>query len=99
MASDRQRSEVLRYGDARWKSEHHEGGRSRQVQSREPRDDPMYGRGTDDTRRIQHHDRCDRSKQKRTSGATPAQDGLRLYQHVKGLSTCHGTSDLAKQGR
>lgn len=27
------------------------------------------------------------------------QDVLHLYQYVSSLSTCHGTSDLAKQGR
>lgn len=53
----------------------------------------------DDTRRIQCNDHCDRSKPHRSSCETSCKDVIHLYQHVKGLSTCHGTSDPAKQGR
>lgn len=48
---------------------------------------------------IQHNDHCDRIKPHRSSSETSLQDGVHLYQHVSSLSTCNGTSDLAKQGR
>ena len=99
MASYRQRNQVLRHRTAERRVEHYERRRSRQVESGKPRNDTMYGRRTDDTRRIQHNDHCDRIKPHRSSSETSLQDGLHLSRHVSSLSTCNGTSDLAKQGR
>ena len=99
MASYRQRNQVLCHWTTERRVEHYERRRSRQVESRKPRNDTMYGRWTDDTRRLQHYDHCDRIKPHRFSSETSEQDGLHLYQYVSSLSTCHGTSDPSKQGR
>lgn len=48
---------------------------------------------------LMDNDHCDRIKPHRSSSETSLQDGLHIHQHFSSLSTCHGTSDLAKQGR
>ena len=82
MASYRQRNQVLRYRTAERRIKYYKRRRSRQVESRKPRNDTMYGRRTDDTRRFQHYDHCDRSEPHRSSSETSVQDGLHLHQHV-----------------